>query len=139
MTRNNLYIIWIFVIPTTNLELWIYQYFKIDYILSWHQISENFILFSPFQILTILKNPFDSWTKAMSKVAEDVVHRIFDHIPNESPDQTVDKELLIKCFLNGHSSSKASSIVKHTCLDQFRSPPMIYTYYIESILSLKKK
>ena len=47
----------------------------------------------------------------MSKVAEDVVHRIFDHIPNESPDQKVDKELLIKCFLKGRSSSKASSII----------------------------
>ena len=47
----------------------------------------------------------------MSKVAEDVVHRIFDHIPNESPHQELDKELLIKCFLNGHSSSKASSII----------------------------
>ena len=48
----------------------------------------------------------------MSKVAEDVVHRIFDHIPNESPDQKLDKEFLIKCFLNGHSSSKASSIIR---------------------------
>ena len=47
----------------------------------------------------------------MSKVAEDVVHRIFDYIPNVSPDQKLDKELLIKCFLNGHSSSKASSII----------------------------
>ena len=47
----------------------------------------------------------------MSKVAEDVVHRIFDYIPNESPDQKLDKELLIKCFLNGHSSSKATSII----------------------------
>ena len=47
----------------------------------------------------------------MSKVAEDVVHRIFDHIPNESPDQKIDKELLIKCFLKGQSSSKASSII----------------------------
>ena len=48
----------------------------------------------------------------MSKVSEDVVHRIFDCIPNESSDQKLDKELLIKCFLKGHSSSKASSIVK---------------------------
>ena len=48
----------------------------------------------------------------MSKVAEDVVYRIFDHIPNESPDQKVDKEFLIKCFLSGHSSSKASSIIR---------------------------
>ena len=47
----------------------------------------------------------------MSKVAEDVVHKIFDFIPNESPDQKVDKEFLIKCFLKGHSSSKASSIM----------------------------
>ena len=48
----------------------------------------------------------------MSKVAEDVVHRIFDHIPNESPDQKLGKELLIKCFLKGRSSSKASSIIR---------------------------
>ena len=47
----------------------------------------------------------------MSKVAEDVVHRIFDYIPKESPDQKLDKELLIKCFLKGQSSSKASSII----------------------------
>ena len=47
----------------------------------------------------------------MSKVAEDVVHKMFDHIPKESPEQKrLDKEFLIKCFLNGHSSSKASSI-----------------------------
>ena len=39
------------------------------------------------------------------------MHRIFDHIPNESPDQKIDKELLIKCFLKGRSSSKASSII----------------------------
>jgi hypothetical protein len=51
----------------------------------------------------------------MSKVAEDVVHRIFDHIPNESPDhQKVDKEFLINCFLKGHSSSKASSIISNS-------------------------
>ena len=48
----------------------------------------------------------------MSKISEDIVYRIFDHIPNESPDQKVDKEFFIKCFLKGHSSSKASSIIR---------------------------
>ena len=48
----------------------------------------------------------------MSKIAEDVVHRIFDHIPNESP--RLDKEFLINCFLKGHSSSKASSIISNS-------------------------
>ena len=50
----------------------------------------------------------------MSKVAEDVVHRIFDHIPIESPDKHIDKEFLINCFLKGHSSSKASSIISNS-------------------------
>ena len=50
----------------------------------------------------------------MSKIAEDVVHRIFDHIPIESPDKHIDKEFLINCFLKGHSSSKASSIISNS-------------------------
>ena len=44
-------------------------------------------------------------------MSKDVVHRIFDYIPNESPDQKLDKDLLIKFFLKGYSSSKVSSII----------------------------
>ena len=36
---------------------------------------------------------------------KDVMHGIFDYIPNESSDQKLDKELLIKCYLKGYSSS----------------------------------
>ena len=55
------------------------------------------------QFLYLLRTPVDAWTKAMKKLAKDVVHRTFDSFSDEniSFHQQLTKELLIRSFLNG--------------------------------------
>ena len=62
----------------------------------------------------LLKDPVDSWTKAMSKLAEDVVCRIFDYLLTEmaeSESNEVDKDVLLKSFVNGKSTSKSPDLL----------------------------
>ena len=63
-------------------------------------LKEERLYKSLFQILTLLKDPEDSWTKAVSKIAEDVVHRIFDHIPNESPQHSVSFAQILSSWIH---------------------------------------
>ena len=66
-----------------------------------------------FQIVTLLKDPEDSWTKAMAKIAEDAVHRMFDHLSRVEGSKKLDKELLLECLVEGKSSSKFSAEIKN--------------------------
>ena len=63
--------------------------------------------------MTLLKDPEDSWTKAMAKIAEDAVHRMFDHLPRVDGSKKLDKELLLECLVKGKSSSKFSAEIKN--------------------------
>ena len=66
-----------------------------------------------FQIVTLLQDPQDSWTKAMAKIAEDAVHRMFDHLSRLEGSKKLDKELLLECLVEGKSSSKFSAEIKN--------------------------
>ena len=60
------------------------------------------------QILQLLKSPKDAWTRIVRKIANDAVHRIFDHFKNEeiSSEKRLTKELFLQCFQNGKSTSR---------------------------------
>ena len=66
-----------------------------------------------FQFVTLLKDPVDSWTKAMAKIAEDAVHRMFDYLPSVDSSKRLDKELLLECLVKGKSSSKFLAEIKN--------------------------
>ena len=64
--------------------------------------------------MVLLNDPVDSWTKAMSKLAEDVVCRIFDYLLTEmaeSESNEVNKDVLLKSFVNGKSTSKSPDLL----------------------------
>ena len=60
------------------------------------------------QILQLLKSPKDAWTRIVRKVANDTVHRIFDHLKNEeiSSEKRLTKELFLQCFQKGKSTTR---------------------------------
>ena len=70
--------------------------------------------------MTLLKDPVDSWTKAMAKIAEDAVHRMFDHLSRVEGSRKLDKELLLECFVKGRSSSKFYAEIKNKKRDPGR-------------------
>ena len=58
-----------------------------------------------FQMIWLLKNPIDAWSKAMWKMACDVVIRIFDAIAMiDDEKKSLTKDHLIQCFLLGKSN-----------------------------------
>ena len=59
-----------------------------------------------YQFLTLIKNPIDAWSKAMWKIAKDVVNRIFDALPSVEEEKSLTKDLLIRCFLQGKSDAR---------------------------------
>ena len=62
------------------------------------------------QFCYLLNDPIDSWTKAMRKLAEDSVHRIFDQLSREDDGTSLTKAMIIDCFLKGRS--ERSSVFK---------------------------
>ena len=74
---------------------------KILIVFSW-------ILFQKFQMLTVVENSKDCWTNVLFKVAEDVVHRIFDFLLSHEWDEheKLEKDLITECFVKGRSKGK---------------------------------
>ena len=65
------------------------------------------------QFCHLLSDLIDSWTKAMTKMAEDSVDRIFEQLSKEDDtDIEVTKAMIIDCFLKGRSEKKYTKIVK---------------------------
>ena len=86
-----------------------------NYAVLFNKIDENYMsnLLLHFQFVTLLKDPVDSWTKAMAKIAEDAVHRMFDYLPMVDSSKRLDKELLLECLVRGKSSSKFLAEIKN--------------------------
>ena len=59
-------------------------------------------------MLTVVENSKDCWTNVLFKVAEDVVHRIFDFLLSHEWDEheKLEKDLITECFVKGRSKGK---------------------------------
>ena len=76
----------------------------------------NIFLNYNIQFCHLLKEPKQSWTRAMKTLAKDSVHRIFDQLAKEEFD-TLSQDLITDCFLKGNSkfmdwSTLGKSVIK---------------------------
>ena len=85
--------------------------------------------------MTLLKDPEDSWTKAMAKIAEDAVHRMFDYLPMVDGSKRLDEELLLECLVKGRSSSKFLAEIKNKKRDPGRQINVKQSNQIKSYLT----
>jgi hypothetical protein len=82
--------------------------FKVKTTLIKILIGFSWIFFQKFQMLTVVENSKDCWTNVLFKVAEDVVHRIFDFLLSHEWDEheKLEKDLITECFVKGRSKGK---------------------------------